>query len=100
MASHMLFNNFWGDMCVDNFLYLKLSPVFRDTLGKREGSFVYLWPPCLTTAQLCSCSKNPMALKAKNIRYLALCRESLLTLGLESGRGGRHDQVTGMSDKS
>ena len=51
MASHMLFNNFGGDMCVDNFLYLKSSPVFRDTLGKREGSFVYLWPMHVDTQQ-------------------------------------------------
>ena len=50
MASHVLFNNFWGDMCVDNFIYLK-SPVFRDTLGKREGSFVYLWPMHVDTQQ-------------------------------------------------
>lgn len=38
-------------MCVDNFLYLKSSPVFRDTLGKREGSFVYLWPMHVDTQQ-------------------------------------------------
>lgn len=44
MAAHVLFNNFLGDMCVNNFLCQKSSPVFRGILGKREGSFVYLWP--------------------------------------------------------
>lgn len=33
-----------------------------------------------TTADESSCNKNPMALKAENIHYLALYRKRLLTL--------------------
>ena len=64
MASHVLFNNFWGDMCVDNFIYLK-SPVFRDTLGKREGSFVYLWPMHVDTQQKATQNYKAIILQLK-----------------------------------